>query len=108
MEIRAQVMQNKLRLQRQALADFGLFAFQCDDIDNLLHRACELVSVALEVPLVKVLEHLPERGEMLIRGGVNWEPGVVGHELLVLAQRRVQPEVTSSKIEGVRFYKIEN
>ena len=67
-------------MQRAALADFGLFAFRCDDIDSLLHRAVELVSGALEVPLVKVLEHLPERGEMLIRSGVNWQPGVVGHE----------------------------
>ncbi len=32
------------------------------------------------VPLVKVLEHHPERGEMLLRSGVNWEAGVVGHE----------------------------
>lgn len=76
----AQTVEEKLRSQRAALADFGLFAFQCDDIDSLLHRAAELVSEALDVPLVKVLEHLPDRGEMLIRSGVNWEPGVVGHE----------------------------
>ncbi|WP_175484525.1 sensor histidine kinase [Palleronia marisminoris] len=69
-----------MRLQRSALADFGLFAFQCDDIDKLLTRASELVSEAMDVPLVKVLEHLPEQGEMLLRSGVNWEPGVVGHE----------------------------
>ena len=75
-----QTVEERLRAQRAALADFGLFAFQCDDIDSLLHRACELVFAALDVPLVKVLEHLPERGEMLIRSGVNWEPGVVGHE----------------------------
>ncbi|WP_299823608.1 hypothetical protein, partial [uncultured Jannaschia sp.] len=29
---------------------------------------------------MKVLEHVPERREMLLRSGVNWEPGVVGHE----------------------------
>ena len=79
-DIQAQAGQQKLKMQRQALADFGLFAFQCDDLDSLLHRATELVSSALDVPLVKVLEHLPGRGEMLIRSGVNWQPGVVGHE----------------------------
>ena len=78
--LQAQTMQEKLKLQRAALADFGLFAFKCEDIDSLLHRATALVSEALEVPLVKVLEHLPQRGEMLIRGGVNWQPSVVGHE----------------------------
>ncbi len=72
-------VEEKLKLQRAALADFGLLAFQCNDIDDLLERACELVSSALDVHLVKVLEHLPERGEMLIRAGVNWKPGVVGH-----------------------------
>jgi two-component sensor histidine kinase len=73
-------MQGNLRRQRETLAEFGLFAFRSEDIDSLLHRATELISDALDVPLVKVLEHLPERGEMLIRSGVNWDPGVVGHE----------------------------
>ena len=78
----SQTALEQLRLQRAALADFGLFAFRCHDIDSLLCRATEMVSEALDVPLVKVLEHLPERGEMLIRSGVNWDPGVVGHEAL--------------------------
>ncbi|HEV7276611.1 MAG TPA: GAF domain-containing protein [Devosiaceae bacterium] len=73
-------VQERLRLQGAALADFGLFAFRCEDLDRLLHRATELVSEALGVPLVKVIEHLPDRGEMLIRSGVNWQPGVVGCE----------------------------
>ena len=67
-----------LKKQRAAFADFGLFAFKCKDIDELLTRASELVSEALEVDLVKVLEHRPERNDLLLRAGVNWEPGVVG------------------------------
>ncbi len=74
------VEQERLNLQRAALAEFGLFAFRCDDVDVLLHRAAELVSEALDVPLVKLLEHHPKQGEMLIRAGVNWQPGVVGQE----------------------------
>ena len=70
----------QLRRQRAVLADFGLFAFRCEDLDSLLQRSTELVSDALGVPLVKVLEHLPARSAMLIRSGVNWDPGVVGHE----------------------------
>ncbi len=68
-----------VRTQRATLADFGLFAFQCDDLDELLHRATELVSEAMDVGLVKVLEHRSERRDMLIRAGVNWQPDVVGH-----------------------------
>jgi two-component sensor histidine kinase len=32
-----------------------------------------------EIDLVKVLELLPDRRTMLVRAGVNWKPGVVGH-----------------------------
>ena len=73
---------DRLRMQRATLADFGLFAFECDDLDDLMHRACELVSQALGVDLVKVLEHQPEQHRMLVRSGVNWRPGVVGHVFL--------------------------
>jgi two-component sensor histidine kinase len=75
-------MSDQLRTHRAAVADFGLFAFQCRDLDKLLHRAAELVSEALDIDLVKVLEHRPERRDFLIRSGVNWQPGVVGHVTL--------------------------
>ena len=66
-------------MQRATLADFGQCAFRCRDLDGLLQRAVELVSDALDVRLVKVLEHRPQRHDLLIRSGVNWQPGVVGH-----------------------------
>jgi two-component sensor histidine kinase len=69
---------NQLRKQRAALADFGQKAFQSGDLDDVLHRAAELVSQALGVRLVKVLEYLPEEHKLLVRAGVNWNPGVVG------------------------------
>ncbi|MFN3662905.1 sensor histidine kinase [Yoonia sp.] len=79
-DIQVQTSQEQLRRHHSALADFGLFAFQCDDIDSLLQRAVELVSEAMGIPLVKVLEHIPDRGEMFFRSGVNWDSGVVGRE----------------------------
>jgi hypothetical protein len=45
----------------------------------LLHEACELVSEAMGIELVKVLELLPDGETMLVRAGVNWKEGVVGH-----------------------------
>jgi two-component sensor histidine kinase len=101
----------RLRTQRAALADFGLFAFRCNDLDQLLHRAAEMVSETLDVQLVKVLEHLPARGEMLIRSGVNWQPGVVGHETFGdderspggYALRSEQPVVSPDLAEEDRF-----
>ncbi len=72
----------RLRRQRATLADFGLHAFRARDLDALLHEAAALVSRALEVELVKILERMPERREMLVRAGVNWRPGVVGGQPL--------------------------
>jgi two-component sensor histidine kinase len=68
-----------LRAHNAGLADFGLLAFRSDDLDDLLHRAAVLISEVVDISLVKVLEHRPDRGDLLIRAGINWQPGVVGH-----------------------------
>ena len=62
-----------------------------DRID--LQEAAQRVSEATGIELVKVLELLPDRETMLVRAGVNWKPGVVGHatfkrtEVLLAAMR---------------------
>ncbi|MGA7328055.1 MAG: HWE histidine kinase domain-containing protein [Rhodomicrobium sp.] len=71
-----------LRKQRAVLSQFGRDAFRTGDIQELLQRATELVSDALEVDLVKVLELQPGGKTVLVRAGVNWAPGVVGHATL--------------------------
>lgn len=68
----------RLRRQFVALAEFSGHALRTDDLDGLLHEAMELISQALEVEFVKVLELLPGGETMLVRAGVNWQPGVVG------------------------------
>jgi two-component sensor histidine kinase len=70
---------DKLRKQVSTLARFGGRALRSDDIGDLLQQATELVSDAIEVDLVKVLQLLPDGENMLVRAGVNWRPGVVGH-----------------------------
>jgi two-component sensor histidine kinase len=69
----------KLRKQVTALARFGGRALRSSNIGDLLQEATQLVSDALEVDLVKVLEPLPDGRNLLVRAGVNWNPGVVGH-----------------------------
>jgi two-component sensor histidine kinase len=68
-----------LRKQVKALARFGGRALRSSNIADLLQQATQLVSDALEVDLVKVLELLPDGRNLLVRAGVNWNPGVVGH-----------------------------
>ncbi|HZD90673.1 MAG TPA: HWE histidine kinase domain-containing protein [Pseudolabrys sp.] len=72
----------RLRRQQSALADFGLYALRAKELDPLLQRATELVSEALQIRLVKVLQLCKAEHAMLVRAGVNWKPGVVGHAKL--------------------------
>ena len=69
----------RLRKQAMALSHFGGHALRTHDLDALLQEAAKLVSEAMGIELVKVLELLPDRDTMLVRAGVNWNPGVVGH-----------------------------
>ena len=69
----------RLRQQAMALSHFGGHALRTHDLDALLQEAAKLVSEATGIELVKVLELLPDGETMLVRAGVNWNPGVVGH-----------------------------
>lgn len=76
-----------LTQRQKLLADFGDFALRCDDLDEILMRACHLVGDALGTELSKVLEI--ERGahQALVRAGVGWKPGVVGQARISLGER---------------------
>ena len=69
----------KLRKQVATLAGFGRRALRSSNIGELFQEATQLVSDAVEVDLVKVLELLPDGRNLLVRAGVHWNPGVVGH-----------------------------
>ncbi len=79
-------IQTLIRRQK-LLANFGDFALRCEDLDEILTRACHLVGDALGTDLAKILEI--ERGEhaALVRAGVGWKPGVVGQARISLGER---------------------
>jgi hypothetical protein len=62
---------HKLRRQVSTLSQFGKRALRSDDIDGLLQEATRLVSDAIDVELVKVLELVPGGENLLVRAGVN-------------------------------------
>ena len=70
--------QDLLRHQT-ALARFGELALKSDDLDEILTEACSLVSQALGTELAKVMECRDGDSELLVRAGVGWKPGIVGH-----------------------------
>lgn len=71
--------EDALLRQQDVLARFGELAVRSDDLDEILHEACRLVGEALGTDLAKVME-LQEGGDtLLVRAGVGWQPGIVGH-----------------------------
>ena len=68
------------RLQQQALlAELGHIALTDVPLDALLHEACRLTALGLGIRFCKALEYQPEEGRFLVRAGVGWHEGVVGH-----------------------------
>jgi two-component sensor histidine kinase len=70
------------RQQQAALVAFGQLALSAEDLDHLLQEASRHAAEGLGIKRAKVLELLPGGQELLIRAGVGWEPGVVGHVIL--------------------------
>lgn len=75
-----------LRRQR-TLADFGDFVLRSKDLQEILTEGCRLVCGALGTKLGKVMEIEREKGVALVRAGVGWPEGVVGHVRLELSER---------------------
>jgi signal transduction histidine kinase/CheY-like chemotaxis protein len=68
------------RLRQQALlAEIGRRALSDAALDTLLTEAARLCALGLEVRFCKILEYLPTENRFLVRAGVGWQPGVVGH-----------------------------
>jgi two-component sensor histidine kinase len=66
------------RLQQQALlGEFGRFAMQSRDLEQILQRAAELCAQGLEAPYAKVLEYVPRGNQLEMRAGVGWGPGTI-------------------------------
>ncbi|TDK35155.1 GAF domain-containing protein [Rhizobium deserti] len=68
------------RLRQQKLAaDFGHFALQTHNMQALLDEATRVCALGLSSGYSKVLEYLPNEDQFIIRAGVGWKPGIVGH-----------------------------
>src|SRR6478672_8289852 len=78
--------QERLLEQQRALAEFGDFALKTETIDDILNRACELISRALETDLAKLMELLPDGRIFAVRAGVGWRPGIIGEVTVTAAE----------------------
>ncbi|MEX2454206.1 MAG: PAS domain-containing protein, partial [Rhodospirillaceae bacterium] len=68
------------RLEQQgAVAEIGRFALETDDLQAVFDRACRLLARTLGVAYGKVLELTPDESGFLLRSGIGWQDGLVGH-----------------------------
>ena len=68
----------QLANQQKILGEFGAFALQSEDLDAVLHKACELVAEAVGTRRAKILEIEPGGETLFVRAGVGWTPDIVG------------------------------
>ena len=75
-ELRARLRQGEL------VSEFSRLALSGAELDTLLDAAARVAAEGLGAPLAKVLQHMPGEHALLVRAGVGWRPGVVGHARL--------------------------
>src|SRR5579883_2662307 len=68
------------RLRQQGLlVEFGRFALISRDLDALLQEATRLAALGLQTAFAKLATPVPSGNRLLVRAGVGWRPGVIGH-----------------------------
>ena len=101
----------QMQKRQRVLADFGDFALQSEDLDEVLTEACRLVCEALGTDIAKVLEIEHDEQRLLVKAGVGWTPGIVGEKRLPMGERSsetysieaAEPVITTNIDEEERF-----
>lgn len=68
--------------QQAAVAALGLFALGGMKLQRMMDEAMHLLTKTLEVEFAKVLELSPEKDQLLLKAGIGWREGLVGHAVV--------------------------
>jgi two-component sensor histidine kinase len=70
----------RLRIrQQQLLAELGVLALQGTSFVGMLDHTVRMTAEGLGAEYCKVMEYIPDENRLLVRAGVGWSEGVVGH-----------------------------
>src|SRR5262245_57796266 len=70
----------RLRIrQQELLAELGVLALQGTSFIEMLNHTARITAEGLRAEYCKVMEFLPAENRLVVRAGVGWEEGVVGH-----------------------------
>ncbi|MGV2102848.1 GAF domain-containing protein [Rhizobium sp. 21-4511-3d] len=97
--------------RQRALADFGDFVLDHDDLDEILTEGCRLVAAALGADLAKIMEIERGSNTAIVRAGVGWHDGVIGRARVDLNDRsseayaieESEPVITNDISDESRF-----
>jgi GAF domain-containing protein len=70
----------RLRIrQQELLAELGVLALQGTSFMEMLNHTARVTAEGLGAEYCKVMEYIPTEKRLLVRAGVGWDEGVVGH-----------------------------
>jgi len=70
----------RLRIrQQELLAELGVLALQGTSFIEMLNHTARVTAEGLGAEYCKVMEYVPVENRLLVRAGVGWGEGVVGH-----------------------------
>lgn len=70
----------RLRIrQQELLAELGVLALQGASFVEMLNHTARITAEGLRAEYCKVMEFLPAENRLVVRAGVGWEEGVIGH-----------------------------
>ncbi|RSV35853.1 PAS domain S-box protein [Sphingomonas sp. ABOLE] len=101
----------ELMRRQQALAEFGDFVLDHEDLDQILTEGCRLIAQALGTDLAKVMEIEHDAETAFVRAGIGWRAGVVGAARVRLDDRSSEafaiaqagPVITNDIVDEARF-----
>ena len=102
---------SQIARHQEALSQFGDFVLENADLDDILTEACGHVARGLDVTLAKVIEIERDSDTGLVRAGIGWRPGVVGHKRVSLSETsseafaiaQAKPVITNDITQEDRF-----
>ena len=65
--------------QQELLAELGVLALQGTSFIEMLNHTARVTAEGLGAEYCKVMEYVPAENRLLVRAGVGWGDGVVGH-----------------------------
>ena len=78
-DLTGRALQLRIR-QQELLAELGVLALQGASFAEMLNHTARATAEGLGAEYCKVMEYVPAENRLLVRAGVGWDEGVVGHD----------------------------